>query len=412
MRFDVLVRDNRAGGGGINSASVTVNVDANSGPFDVTAPNTALTWAGNSTQTVTWNVANTTNAPVNAANVKISFSTDGGLTFPTTILASTPNDGTQVVTIPNVTTSQARIKVEAVGNVFFDISNVNFSTTAVAASTIRAPFDYDGDDKTDLSIFRPGSGQWWYQRSSDSVVAAGTFGSSTDKIMPADFTGDQKADWAFFRPSTSEWFVLRSENLTFYAFPFGTTGDVPVTGDFDGDGKADATVQRPSTNTWFINKSSGGTDIIGFGTTGDRPVVADYDGDGKTDIAIWRPSLGQWWIRRSSDAGVFAATFGSTADKPVQGLWTADNKADMAFWRPTTGEWFVLRSEDFSFYAVPFGVSTDVPVPGDYDGDDRLDTAVFRPSSNTWFIQRSTAGTLIQAFGTTGDLPTPNAYVP
>ncbi|MBL8181257.1 MAG: VCBS repeat-containing protein [Blastocatellia bacterium] len=290
--------------------------------------------------------------------------------------------------------------------------NWTVTVTQAPAAGIRAPFDYDGDDKTDISIYRPGSGQWWYQRSSNGLVTAGTFGNATDKIMPADFTGDQKADWAFFRPSTNEWYVLRSENLTFYAFPFGAAGDVPVTGDFDGDGKADATVQRPSTNTWFISKSTGGTDIIPFGTAGDRPVVADYDGDGKTDIAIWRPSVGQWWIRRSSDASVLAATFGSTADKPVQGYWTADNKADMAFWRPTTGEWFVLRSEDFSFFAVPFGTTNDVPVPGDYDGDDRFDTAVFRPSTNTWFVNRTTAGTLIQAFGATGDQPTPNAYVP
>ena len=412
MVFQVVVRDNRANGGGINSNSVTVNVDAASGPFNVTAPNTAVSWTGNSAQTVTWDVANTSNAPVSATDVKISFSADGGLTFPTTVLASTPNDGTQTITVPNIATTQGRIKVEAVGNIFFDMSNVNFTVVAGPAAGIRAPFDYDGDDKTDLSIYRPSVGQWWYQKSSDNVVSAGTFGSSTDKITPADFTGDQKTDWAFFRNSTGEWFIMRSENFTFYAFPFGTTGDTPVTGDFDGDGKADATVQRPSTNTWFINKSTGGTDIVGFGTTGDKPVVADYDGDAKTDIAIWRPSLGQWWIRRSSDLVVFAATFGTSTDKPVQGTWTADNKADMAFWRPSTGEWFILRSEDFSFFGFPYGTNGDVPVPGDYDGDDRFDAGVFRPASNTWFIQRSTAGSLIQAFGATGDLPTPNAYVP
>lgn len=412
MNFQVVIRDNRANGGGINSGTVAVNVDGASGPFNVTFPNTFQNWNGNSSQTITWNVANTTAAPVSAANVAIKFSTDGGLTFPTTILASTPNDGSETVTIPNINTTQGRIKIEAVGNIFFDMSDTNFNVTAVAVSGVRAPFDYDGDDKTDISIYRPSLGQWWYQRSSNATVSAGTFGGASDKIVPADFTGDQKADWAIFRPSTNEWFVLRSENLTFYAFPFGASGDTPVTGDFDGDGKADATIHRPSTNTWFINKSTGGTDIIGFGAAGDKPVVADYDGDGKADIAIWRPSVGQWWIRRSSNATVFVAPFGSTADKPVQGYWTADNKADVAFWRPSTGEWFVLRSEDSSFYAVPFGTNGDIPAPGDYDGDDRFDTAVFRPSSNTWFINRTTAGTLIQAFGATGDLPTPNAYVP
>ena len=297
--LQVLVRDNRAGGGGINSAAATVNVDAASGPFDVTAPNTAISWAGNSTQTVTWTVNNTTAAPVSAVNVKISFSTDGGLTFPTTILASTPNDGTQTITVPNVATTQGRIKVEGENNIFFDISNVNFTTTTGPAAGIRAPFDYDGDDKTDLSIFRPSVGQWWFNRSSNGTTFAAAFGASGDEITPADFTGDQKTDFALFRASAGQWFVLRSEDFSFFAFPFGTSGDTPITGDFDADGKADATIYRASTNQWFIQKSTGGTDILGFGTAGDVPVVGDYDGDSKADVAIYRPSLGQWWVRRS-----------------------------------------------------------------------------------------------------------------
>lgn len=414
MVFQVLVRDNRAGGGGINSASASVNVDGASGPFNVTAPNTGVTWAGSSAQTVTWSVNNTTAAPVSAANVMISFSTDGGLTFPTVILASTPNDGTETITVPNVATTQGRIKVEAVGNIFFDMSDANFTTTAAPVAGLRAPFDYDGDDKTDVSIYRPSLGQWWIQRSSNGSTLALPFGSSADKMVPADYTGDQKTDIAIFRPSTGTWFILRSEDNSFFSFPFGTlAGDVPVVGDFDGDGKADPTIVRPSTNTWYIQKSSNGvTDILGFGTAGDVPVVGDYDGDAKADVAIYRPSVGQWWTRRSSDLVVTALAFGNSTDKAVQGFYTADNKTDRAIFRPSTGEWFILRSEDNSFYSAPFGTSGDIPVPGDYDGDDRYDLAVFRPSTSTWFVNRTTAGTLIQAFGTSGDIPTPNAYVP
>ncbi len=130
MLFKVVVRDNRSGTGGVNSNTTsTITVDGASGPFAVTAPNTAVSWTGNSTQTVTWNVANTSSAPVSAANVKISFSSDGGNTFPTVLAASTANDGSQTVTIPNTPTTTARIKVEAVGNIFFDISNTNFTVT-------------------------------------------------------------------------------------------------------------------------------------------------------------------------------------------------------------------------------------------------------------------------------------------
>ncbi|MGB7200679.1 MAG: FG-GAP-like repeat-containing protein [Pyrinomonadaceae bacterium] len=297
-------------------------------------------------------------------------------------------------------------------------SNDDFILTATAtvqpsAPPVRSPFDFDGDGKTDISIFRPGPGEWWYQRSSDGQVPAGQFGASTDKITPGDFTGDGKTDIAFWRPSSGEWFVLRSEDGSFFSFPFGAGGDVPMPADYDADGKADAAVFRPSTSTWFILNSSGtGTTIVTFGTAGDKPVAADYDGDAKADIAIFRPSDGSWWYLRSSDGQVRVFSFGVSTDKAVPGDFTGDGKADIAVWRPSTGFWFVQRSEDNSFFSFPFGTTGDVPVPGDYDGDGRFDAGVFRPTSTTWFVQRSTAGILIQNFGLSSDTPIPSAFVP
>ncbi|MBK7305978.1 MAG: hypothetical protein IPI88_02400 [Chitinophagaceae bacterium] len=115
---------------------VTVTVSAAAGPFQVTQPNTNVSWAGGSTQTITWDVNNTTAAPVSCANVKISLSTDGGTTFPTVLVASTANDGTESVTIPSTPSTTARIKVEAVGNIFFDISNTNFNITGAATAPV------------------------------------------------------------------------------------------------------------------------------------------------------------------------------------------------------------------------------------------------------------------------------------
>jgi hypothetical protein len=272
--------------------------------------------------------------------------------------------------------------------------------------------DFDGDGKTDISIFRPSVGEWWYLKSSDGGNGALQFGQSTDRLTPADYTGDGKADIAFFRPASGFWYILRSEDFSFLSFPFGANGDVPATGDFDGDGRADPTIYRPATNEWFILRSTGGTAITTFGTAGDVPTLGDYDGDGRTDIAIYRPSVGEWWVQRSSNGSVYAFQFGTSTDKPVQGDYTGDGKADSAFFRPSSGEWFILRSEDSSFYSVPFGANGDQPSPGDYDGDGRFDTAVFRPSTSTWYIQRSTTGTLILGFGISGDQSVPNVFVP
>ena len=293
-----------------------------------------------------------------------------------------------------------------------DVTN-NFAVARYLASAAptRAPFDFDGDHKTDVAVFRPTGGEWWINRSSTGVTYATQFGAGTDKLAPADYTGDGKTDASFWRPSTGEWYVLRSDDNTFFAYLFGAAGDVPAPADYDADGKADAAVFRPSSGTWFIQRSTGGTMIKQFGSNGDVPVAADYDGDTRTDIAIYRPSNGQWWIDRTT-AGVIAMAFGNSSDRPVQGDYTGDGKIDIAFWRPSTGEWFVVRSEDSSFYAFPFGTGTDVPAPGDFDGDGRFDATVFRPSSATWFIARSTAGTQIVQFGATGDRPIPNAFVP
>jgi cytochrome c peroxidase len=291
----------------------------------------------------------------------------------------------------------------------FSVSQVfQFTVFGEAASVNRAAFvDFDGDRKTDISIFRPVSGEWWYQRSSNNQVPAFQFGTGTDKIVPADYTGDGKTDVAVFRPATGDWLILRSEDNSYYSFPFGASGDVTAPADFDADGKADPAVFR--SGVWYIQASTEGVLIRQFGQTGDIPQTGDYDADGKADLAVFRPSQGEWWINRSS-LGLFAVQFGTSTDKPLAQDFTGDGKTDIAFWRPADGNWFILRSEDTSYYAFPFGVSTDIPAPGDYDGDGRADAAVFR--SGVWYINRSTSGLLITNFGTGGDYPAPAAFVP
>jgi hypothetical protein len=110
---------------------VVLSVVNTGAAFSVTSPNSSVTWAGGSQQTVTWNVAGTTGNGINAAAVNIRLSTDGGNTFPILLAAGTPNDGSETITVPgNAATTTARIKVEPTDNIFFDISNANFTITA------------------------------------------------------------------------------------------------------------------------------------------------------------------------------------------------------------------------------------------------------------------------------------------
>ncbi len=146
LNFRLTVRDNHPYSstapiavGQTAFTDMTVTVTNTAGPFQVTSPNTNVSWAGGSAQTITWDVNNTNIAPVNCANVKISLSIDGGTTFPTVLSASTANDGSEVLTIPNTISTTARIKIEAVGNIFFDISNTNFSITGSYDFTAPLP---------------------------------------------------------------------------------------------------------------------------------------------------------------------------------------------------------------------------------------------------------------------------------
>jgi len=133
MNFRLTVRDNAGNGGSNDYDDMEVTVDASTGPFAVATPNTGVTWIAGEFQTITWNVAGTTGGNVNCADVAIELSTDGGNSFPIVLAASTPNDGSQEIIVPNNITAQARIRVRAVGNIFFDISNANFTIQAPAA---------------------------------------------------------------------------------------------------------------------------------------------------------------------------------------------------------------------------------------------------------------------------------------
>ena len=261
-------------------------------------------------------------------------------------------------------------------------------------------FDFDGDGRADVGVFRPGDANWYLQRSSAGFFAT-QFGVSTDKIAPADFDGDGKTDIAVFR--SGNWYWLNSSNGSFNAVQFGLAGDVPVPAHYTGDGRAELAVFRGG-NWYTLNLANNQVQAVQFGLSTDKPVVGDYDGDGKSDFAVYRD--GAWYILGST-AGFSAVQFGVAFDTPTVGDYDGDGKADQAVYR--NGVWYVLGSTQ-GFNAVQFGISSDTPVAADYDGDGKTDVAVYR--DGTWYLLRSQQGFTAVQLGLTNDKPIPASYTP
>lgn len=268
--------------------------------------------------------------------------------------------------------------------------------------------DFDGDLKTDLSVFRPQTGVWYVQNSLNGSATTQQFGLANDIPAAEDYDGDFKTDIGVFRPSNGTWYFMNSSSNTVSIAQFGLSGDIPAAGDYDGDGKADLTVYRPSNGVWYTFRSSDfGVSSRQFGLSGDVPTPGDFDGDGRYDLAVWRPSDG-FWYQLNSTSGSSTIPFGQFGDIPATGDFDGDGRNDRAVFRPSTGVWYIMRSTG-GVQITAWGQMNDVPVVGDYDSDGRDDIAVFRPSTGVWYALRSTSGVLFAGpFGLPADLPVPS----
>ncbi|MBK9214435.1 MAG: PD40 domain-containing protein [Chloracidobacterium sp.] len=141
---------------------------------------------------------------------------------------------------------------------------------------------------------------------------------SVNRSATADFDGDGRSDLSVFRPSDGIWYVVESGTNTFRAQQFGANGDRVVPGDYDGDGRTDIAVYRPTDRNWYISRSSdSAVSITTWGLATDRPVPGDYDGDGRTDIAVYRD--GTWYAIQSSNGQSQNHQFGLATDIPIAG---------------------------------------------------------------------------------------------
>jgi hypothetical protein len=307
----------------------------------------------------------------------------------------------------------------------FAVAIFIFGTLSVASGQTLRPvnYDFDGDRRADLSIFRPSTGTWFINRSSGGLVQS-SFGNATDLLIAADYDGDRKTDLAVRRDDSTiagktVFIILRSSNNTFRFELFGRTEDIPyVVGDWDGDGIDDMAVYRdgsfmggqsfffyyPSSNTTGNPR----TDFISipWGAPGDLPMRGDFDGDGKQDAAVFRPSENVWYIRQSSNGQLKVGYWGFSTDKFVPADYDGDGKTDLAVVRD--GIWYILQSSNNQPRYEYFGFSTDKFVPADYDGDGKADIAVYR--NGMWYLQQSTSGFASFTFGTATDRPVPERF--
>ncbi len=319
-------------------------------------------------------------------------------------------------------------------------------TTSVSILLFCLPFvatatngDYDGDGKTDFIIVRNSSGNtngqltWYIKPANGGTQSILNWGLNLDVPVQGDFDGDNKTDVAIWRsgsPFTAAFYILQSSNNTFRIEVFGMTGDDPtVVNDFDGDGKTDIAVYRSGIaqgeQSFFyyrgsFNNPNGNITYIHYGTSGDFAFTGYFDNDNKADFGIQRNYDSQSHaliFQQHTNSNDTVSFYGLSTDLLAPGDYDGDGKTDLTVVRREAfGNlyWYIRRSSDGNMMVVSWGLADgDYICQGDYDGDGKTDVAIWRPNldfgMNYFYVLQSATGTLlISEWGIMSDYPVSN----
>lgn len=278
LNFRATVRD---GAGGVHSDDVLLTVVDTGTPFAVTSPNTSVNWTGGTTQTIAWNVGGTDANGINVSDVVIDLSLDGGLTYPLALAASTPNDGSESITVPNLTASRARVRVRADGNVFFDISDADLSITANSASPGLTVTQSDGNTRVGENGLLGSSPIDTY-----TIALNTTPSGPVDVTVTADAQTEVSLDGTTFTPSVT---VTRTDMTAVTIYVRGVD-------DADQEGVHSGTITHSISASGDPSYPLGliGNSVVATIADDELQPVVGVDFDLQTDAPLhWTPIVGE-----------------------------------------------------------------------------------------------------------------------